>query len=232
MSEGPFGRRSDAPADVEEPTPAPRAPRPAPPRQPGGRASQVTWIMGVALIVFLAVVTLNTIRTDSVGSKGLRPGSELPPFAAPLVSSSLEGDASVAIKARDGHPKACDVHGAGVFNVCDARERGPLVLAFLADRSDRCLRQIDLIDRLATRFSDVQFAAVAIRGERSQLRKEVAAHGWKIPVVHDRDGAVANTYAVAVCPTVTFASRGGAVKTTTLGEAKEAELVRDIESIR
>jgi hypothetical protein len=106
------------------------------------------------------------------------------------------------------------------------------VLAFLADRSDRCLRQIDLLERMRPRFEDVQFAAVAIRGDRDQLRREVREHGWTMPVAYDQDGAVANTYAVAVCPTITFAARDGVVKTTTLGEATEAEIARDIALIR
>ena len=46
------------------------------------------------------------------------------------------------------------------------------------------------------------------------------------------DGAVANTYAVAVCPTITFAAEGGVVKATTLGSAGEAEIARDIALIR
>ena len=231
MPEGPFGRRAGPAPPVEPPERVP-APAPPPPRPGSGLASSVTWILGVALILFLAVVTLNTIRTEAPGAQGLKVGSKLPPFAAPLVTGSLEGDATVAVKARDGHPKACDVRGAGIFNVCAAGERGPLVLAFLADRSDRCLRQIDLLETMRPRFRDVQFAAVAIRGDRDTLRRELRDHGWTIPVAYDADGAVANAYGVAVCPTITFAARGGIVKRTTLGEAKEAEIARDIAAIR
>src|SRR4051812_28196861 len=101
MSEGPLGgRASQEGYEAPSPPPPSRPPSPSPPRAPGGLASSVTWILGVALIVFLAVVTLNTVRTESPGSKGLKVGSKLPPFAAPLVASSLKGDASVAVKAR------------------------------------------------------------------------------------------------------------------------------------
>jgi hypothetical protein len=124
------------------------------------------------------------------------------------------------------------VHQPGVLNVCDAARKGPVVLAFLAVRSDRCLRQVDLLDRLRPRFPDVQFAAVAIRGDRDVIRRDIRDRGWRLPVAYDRDGAVANAYAVAVCPTITFARRGGKVETTTLGEASEREIVRDIERIR
>jgi hypothetical protein len=233
MTEGPFGRRPESPSPSPSPPASPpeREPRP-PEKPPSGIASQATWILGVALILGLTWITINTARTDSPGSKGIKPGSKLPPFAAPLATSPLDNDANVAIKARDGVPKACDVHRAGVFNVCDAAAHGPLVLTFLALRSERCLRQVDLLSRLRPRFPDVRFAAVAIRGDRAALRRDIRERRWTLPVAYDRDGAVANAYAVAVCPTITFARRGGYVETTTLGEATEAEIVRDIERIR
>jgi hypothetical protein len=74
----------------------------------------------------------------------------------------------------------------------------------------------------------VQFAAVAIRGDRTKLRDRIREHGWKLPVGWDRDGAVANTYAVAVCPVVTLAERGGKVKETLLGSQTQEQLVRAI----
>jgi hypothetical protein len=194
--------------------------------------SQATWILGVVLILGLLYITVNSIRTESPGSKGVDAGGELPPFAAPLATSSIDKDANVAVKARDGVPRACDVRQPGVFNVCEAAERGPVVLGFLAVRSDRCLRQIDVLDRLRPRFPDVQFGAVAIRGDRDLLRRDIRERGWGLPVAYDRDGAVANAYAVAVCPMITFARKGGEVAATTLGEASEAEIVKDIERIR
>ena len=58
-----------------------------------------------------------------------------------------------------------------VLNVCELAERGPVVLAFFAEPIDRCDDQIDVLDRLRSRFPDVQFAAVAIRGDRDELRR-------------------------------------------------------------
>ena len=46
--------------------------------------------------------------------------------------------------------------------------------------------------------------------------------GW------DRDGAVANAYAVSVCPTITLARRGGRVAETLLGAQDEATLGRAV----
>ncbi len=51
-------------------------------------------------------------------------------------------------------------------------------------------------------------------------------------MAYDRDGAVSNTYAIAVCPTITFARRGGVVTDTLLGAAEEAEVARRVEALR
>jgi hypothetical protein len=77
----------------------------------------------------------------------------------------------------------------------------------------------------------VQFAAVAIRGDRRALRERVRERGWGLPVGHDETGAVANAYAVAVCPQITFAERGGEVTRTTFGTQDEDQLVPLIEAL-
>ena len=131
----------------------------------------------------------------------------------------MGADANVATRpdsGSEGARPACSVRGPDILNVCALAERGPVVLAFLADGPDACADQVDVLDRVAARHPDVAFAAVAVRGDRDDLRRLVAARGWKLPVGHDRDGAVANLYGVAVCPLVTFARRGGEVVGTAL----------------
>jgi len=147
----------------------------------------------------------------------VEPGRELPAFAVPLAMSGLEGDANVS-------DRACDVRGPDVLNVCELADRGPLVLSFFAEPVERCDAQVDLIDRLRPRYPDVQFAAVAIRGDRDDLRRRVRERGWELPVGYDHDGAVANAYAVAICPTITLAARGGKVSRTLLGVQDERAL--------
>jgi hypothetical protein len=120
------------------------------------------------------------------------------------------------------------VRGDDVLNVCELYERGPLVLAFFAEPVARCVDQIDVLERLRSRFGDVQFAAVAIRGDRDDVQRLVRDHGWGMPVGHDRDGAVANVYAVAVCPQITFISRGGEATGTVFGSQDEAQLAERI----
>jgi hypothetical protein len=51
-------------------------------------------------------------------------------------------------------------------------------------------------------------------------------------VGYDRDGAVSNAYAVAICPTITFARRGGRVAGTSFELLEEAALARRVEALR
>jgi thiol-disulfide isomerase/thioredoxin len=230
LSEGPFGRRSGPAPD--EPVEAPPRPRPGPPKPPANLASSATWILGVALVLAVTYITINTLTSSKPGSRGIAVGMTLPPFAVPLATSDLVGDSNVSVKARDGVPKACDVHDARAFTSCSLAAKGPVVLGFFATRSERCLDEIDVINRLQARYPDVAFAAISVKGNRDDVRGLVRDRRWTLPVGYDRDGAIANAYAVAVCPTITFARRGGKVTHTTLGEATEAEIVRDIEAAR
>jgi peroxiredoxin len=195
------------------------------PRPPAG-ASRYTWIVGVLVVIALAYITLNTLGTEKPGSRGVPNGRKLPPFAVPLATSTLEGDAQVDPK------KACKVRGADVLNSCQLAARGPVVLAFFATRSKRCERQIDNLERVRTRFPDVGFAAVSVRGDRGDVRDLVRKRGWGMAVGYDHDGAVANAYAVAVCPTITFARRGGVVADTSFELLGEAALTREVEALR
>jgi hypothetical protein len=178
-------------------------------------------IVGVVALALIAYISYNSITTEGPGSRGVDPGGELPAFAAPLAVADLEGDADMS----------CDERGEDILNVCDLSERGPVVLAFFAEPIARCVEQIDVLDRLRTRFPDVQFAAVATLGDRDELRERIRERGWELPVGYDRDGAVANAYAVAVCPQITFAARGGEVVRTTFGSQGEAELSAIIEEL-
>ena len=106
------------------------------------------------------------------------------------------------------------MRGPRVLNSCRLAERGPVAIAFFADRSKRCERQIDVLERVRRRFPDVGVAAVSVRGDRASVRRRVRERGWGMPVGYDHDGAVTNAYAVAICPTITFAGRGGKVAGT------------------
>jgi AhpC/TSA family len=198
---------------------------PGPPRPPAG-ASRYTWLVGVLVVAALAYITINTIGTEKPGSRGVPNGKPLPPFAVPLATSKLEGDAQVDPK------KACGVRGSDVLNSCQLAERGPVVLAFFATRSKRCEQQVDVLERVRRRFPGVGFAAVSVRGDRGDVRKLVQKRGWGMAVGYDHDGAVSNAYAVAICPTITFARKGGVVADTSFSLLNEAALTKQVEALR
>jgi peroxiredoxin len=182
-------------------------------------------LVGVVVFAVMVYIVLNTLRTEGPGSRGVAAGASLPDFAVPLALSDLDGDANVS-------ERACGVRGEKILNVCELAERGAVVLAFFAEPSERCDDEIDALDRVRTRFPEVQFAAVAIKGDREQLRRRVRERGWRLPVGHDRDGAVANLYGVAVCPTITLARRGGTVVRTLLGSQDDRQLAAAVEELR
>jgi peroxiredoxin len=191
------------------------------------------WIAIAVGLAILAYITWNTLSTPATSSTGLPAGGRLPPFAAPLVTSDLVGDANVARHADQGAAgakPACTVTDPRALNSCTLARRGPVVLAFFTEGADRCLNALDAMEQIAPRHPGVGFAAVAIRGDRDDVRKRAREHGWRFPIAEDRDGAVANIYGVAICPMVVLAYRGGVVLRTALGsdETNPAALERAV----
>jgi peroxiredoxin len=218
------------PFRLDEPEEEAPAGPPVSARPPG--AFRYGWVVGVAFLIVVALVTVNTLRTGSGGSAGLKAGTPLPPFAMPLALSSLDGDADVARQANSGkagkHP-ACSLRGPRILNVCQLAEEGPVVLAFFAARAGgACGRELDRLERARPSHPRIRFAAVAIRGNRGDLRKEIRKRGWHFPVGYDRDGVVANLYGISVCPTITFATEGGIVVRTTVGELNDKGLAAEL----
>jgi len=180
----------------------------------------------LALFGLLVIVAINTLRTPGRSSSGPPAGRTLPAFAAPLAGSDLEGDVNVATRAGQGaagERPACELRGPGIVNSCDLVRRSPLALAFFSTGAGRCLEAIDVLDREARAAPGVHVLAVALGGERAEVRKLADERGWLIPVVHDRDAILANLYGVAVCPQVTYVRRGGRVQSTVVGEQSPSE---------
>jgi hypothetical protein len=156
--------------------------------------------------------------TKPNGDKGIEPGHPLPPFAVPLALGNVVGDADIASSANQGaagRVPACQERGPQILNVCQLYERGPVVLALFVD-SGSCSAVVSDLQALVPSFPGVQFAAVAIKGERAELRRLVRTRGLSLPVGIDRDGALAALYKVATCPQVTFAYPGGLVQSHAL----------------
>jgi hypothetical protein len=184
---------------------------------------------GLLIVVFAAAllmwVTFNTIVTESKGSKGLQEGDDPPPVAMPLSTSSCRGrcDANVATEPEQGPAgarPACEVRGPEVLNTCELAEDGPFVLAFVFHPVARCVDQIPVLERVAARHRDLKFRIVAVRADAAQAK----ALGSNLPVGYDHDGAVANEYAVVICPTITYVGRDGRVVGSTVGPQTEAQI--------
>jgi hypothetical protein len=165
-------------------------------------------------IVIVVLITVNTIATKPNGSAGLAAGERLPPFAVPLALGELQGEANIATGPNQGgagRVPACSVRGPAVLNICQSYERGPVVLALFVDGGS-CPDVLSQMQALAARYPQVSFAAVAIKGERSGVRKLIRRRRLTFPVGLDHDGALAALYKVASCPQLTFAVRGGATE--------------------
>jgi peroxiredoxin len=221
MSEG----RERGPLDFDDDPPAEHVPLREKPQPPAPRvkvqAMQYLWVVGAAAILLVVVLGFATLRHGTErGARGVPDGSVMPPFAVPLASGKLNGDANIAVKSGEGqagHEPACSVRGGDVVNGCALREAGPVVLAFFATNSEKCVAQVDAMQQVVGQVRGVELAAIAIRGNRDDLRAMIRRHGWTFPVGYDHDGALTNAYHVQVCPQVTFARRGGRVVDTTFG---------------
>jgi hypothetical protein len=173
---------------------------------------------GLLALLILALITVNTIVTKPNGATGIEPGHGLAPFAVPLASGTLNGDANVATgpdQGTAGRVPACTVRGPQILNICQLYERGPVVLVLFVDGGS-CPAVLSDLQALAPSFPGVQFAGVAIKGSRGAVRSLVRSRGLTIPVGIDRDGVLAGLYKVASCPQVSFAYPGGVVQSRAL----------------
>lgn len=175
--------------------------------------------VGVLGLVILVLLAINAALTKPNGAKGIETGHVIPPFAAPLASGSLNGDVNVATHANEGSAgktPACDVRGAGVLNVCALYAGRPLVLALFVDGGS-CAAVLGDMQALAVTFGGVSFAAVAIKGERTPLRKLMREQGLtRVQVGFDSDGVLTGLYKMASCPQVSFVLPGGVVQSPAL----------------
>jgi hypothetical protein len=216
--------RDHAPPSSPAAAPPPRPPR----RGATGVTPSYVWVVGVAAAVLLIVLVAGTLRHGTErGARGVPDGAVIPPFAVPLALSNLDGDANLARQAGQGAAgakPACSVRGPRVLNGCALRDGAPFVLAFFATRGKGCVAQLDALEQARAQVPGVRFAAIAIRGDRDAIRSLIREHGWGFDVGYDRDGALANAFAVQVCPQITFGRRGGRVVETTFGRLDARDL--------
>lgn len=196
--------------DAPEP---PRGPFDRGPREPGSGAGphqpaeppRYGRYVVLLAIVILMFITVNTLVTKPNGASGVAPGEQLPPFAVPLATGSLKGDANVSTA---GKAPACTVRGPEVLNICQLYEQGPVVLALFVDAGS-CPDVLAEFQALMPSFPRIRFAAVAVKGDRGSVRRLVSHRHLTMPVGVDDQGDLAALYKLASCPQVTFVLPGG-----------------------
>jgi peroxiredoxin len=192
------------------------------------------WVVGVAFVIVIAIAGINALRHSGGGLRGPSVGETLPAFAAPLATGRLDGDANVkqttAQSDRAGARPACQVNLPGSITSC-ALARKPLVLSVIVPGVAKCENQLDMFQRLASRYPSAQFAAVVSGKKRPQVAALVRRHGWTFPVAVDPDLAVFNLYRVAICPTTVFAKPGGSVAYTSIRPLTESQLTSELRAI-
>lgn len=172
------------------------------------RYQRIIGLFGLTLVV---VISIAFLTSRGRGTAGIPAGDPLRWFAAPLATSTLNGDANLK------PPCTLSKHDPRALNICLLASRGPLVIAFFVTGSGTCERQVDALQALAPRFPGVQFVAVAVRTSHASAAATVRSHHWTIPVAYDADGAVGALYGIEVCPIVELAARGGVVKDRLIG---------------
>jgi hypothetical protein len=172
------------------------------------------WAIGGFGIVLVVVLAIIQFATSGVKSAGVQPGHKLLPFAAPVATSNLMGDANLSKPCQLGY------FGARAVNTCLMVRSTPVVLDFFVTGSGDCTHQVDTMQTVSRRFPPgaVQFAAVAVDGGKAATAALVRSHHWTFPVAYDRDGAVGQLYGVELCPMVELAYRGGVVKSLLFGD--------------
>lgn len=218
-------RAGDRFADLDRTHPEePRARQPR--RLEPGRSYM--WVVGVAGVIAIAVVAINSLPNAGRGSSGPIAGKPLPKFAAPSATGPLDGDPNVKQSRDDlGTPNktpACDVREAGALRSCDYTSK-PLVVTFIVPGAKDCEAYLDRLQIVKARYPGVNFVAVVSGTGKDRVRRLVADHGWTFPVAVDQNLAVFNTYRISLCATSVFAYRGGIVR----GSKVEAQRFTDTE---
>jgi hypothetical protein len=194
-------------------------------------SSAYSWVVGIAFLLLIIVVGINSLPNAGEGLKGPKPGTVLPAFAAPLATGTIDADVNIKANGKEpGHTLACNVHVAAALNGCDLR-RKPSVIVFAGTRGANCLPGFDHIEQVRAAFPQVSFAGILIRMGHGDAAKTVRKGGWHFPIAFDRDGQLTNIYGIGVCPATVFARKGGKVLATELGTLTDAQLRAEIRRI-
>lgn len=186
-------------------------------------------VVGIAFLIIVIVVLFSMMKSTESGTVGIGQvgiGEQAAPFAVPIATSDLEGDANI------DPDQACSVAGDDVLRVCDYFDR-PLVISFWFTKgASSCIDQQDVFDEVALRFrKQVGFISINIRDDRDRVRELIEEHGWRVTVGFDQDGAVSNIYRVGGCPTFLFYRTGGTLERAEIGSTDAKELGSQVRSL-
>ena len=184
---------------------APAAPAgPASPTGPSRREGRLARRRGRRRRARLHHAQLAPDRGDRLAGPGARRRScRRSPM--PLAASARDGRRQrlPGARHRPGR-RAAGLHGdrAGRAQRVRLAARRPVVLAFVVTRSGDCARQVDVLDRVAARFPDVAFAAVAVRERpRPAARADPRAAAGAFRSATTTTARSANLYGLGVvCP--------------------------------
>ena len=141
-------------------------------------------MVGVAALIVVIVVAINSLPNAGRGYRGPKEGNQMPLFAAPDVRGDLDGDANIKQDAGDddagNDTPACAVELDDVITACDLFEAKPLVLALSVPSSD-CEDQLKAMERLSRDRTDVQFAAVVSGRPKAKVEEVVKRNGVDVP---------------------------------------------------
>ncbi|MCB0870102.1 MAG: TlpA family protein disulfide reductase [Solirubrobacterales bacterium] len=186
-------------------------------------------VVGIVFLIVIGFAIFNMLKTTDSGIVGFGEvdiGEKAEPFAVPVATSDLRGDANI------DPDQACSVEGSDAIRICDFFGRPFVVSFWFTKGASGCLDQQDVFDEVATRYrGKAGFLSVNVRDDREKVREEIEDRGWKVEVGHDEDGAVSNLYKVGGCPTILFYDRN-AVLTEALIEPTDAgELGAQVRSL-
>lgn len=107
----------------------------------------------------------------------------------------------------------------GVWNATEARGR-PVLLNFWASWCEPCRQEMPSLQSLAARHAaaGLEVLAVNYREPDATVHRFVSSTALTLPVLCDRDGAVAKTLAVSIFPSTVAIDRRGRVSFTAVGE--------------
>lgn len=198
-------------------------------KEDGKRPFNYMTVVGLAFLAVILIALFNMLKTTDSGTVGIGDvgiGERAAPFAVPLADSGLEGDANI------DPDEACSVAGEDVLRICDYFGR-PLVVSFWFTKgASSCIEQQDVFEAVASRFGRrAGFVSINVRDDRDRVRELIAEHGWRVPVGHDRDGAVSNIYRVGGCPTFLFFSPGGILERAEIGNTTPRRLGAQVRSL-